>query len=110
MKNINMVVKRKTNNSSTVFVFQRCVYFNSGFLYEGSRMFTRRGIYNGEEQLFSLYRSDTSRFFLSLISEDCCPLTVFYVAVCSDEFPPENGWSHHSGVAPLPSLQYGFTR
>ena len=87
------------------------VYFNSGFLYDGRRMFTRRGIFNEGEQLFSLSRYDTGRFFLSMISEDYRPLTVLYVAVCSDEFPPENGWSLYSnGVAPSPSLQYGFTR
>ena len=86
------------------------VYFNSGFLYDGRRMFTRRGIHNGGEHLFSLVRYDTGRFFLSMISEDYRPLTVLYVAVCSDEFPPENGWSDHDGVAPSPSLQYGFAR
>ena len=86
------------------------VYFNSGFLYEGRRMFTRRGIYNGGEQLFALFGFDTSRFFLAMISEDCLPLKHFYWVECSDELPPENGWSHHSGVAPLPSLQYGFAR
>ena len=88
------------------------VYFNSGFLYEGRRMFTRRGIYNGEEQLFALFGvTITSRFIISTISKDCCPHTFFYVADCSDEFPPENGWSHFShAIAPSPSLQYGFAR
>ncbi|OEU17644.1 hypothetical protein FRACYDRAFT_238069 [Fragilariopsis cylindrus CCMP1102] len=87
------------------------VYFNSGFLYEGRRMFTRRGIYNGGEQLFSLFRFDTSHFVISLVSNDCRPLEYFYWVESSDEFPPENGWSLYSnGVAPSPSLQYGFTR
>ena len=87
------------------------VYFNSGFLYEGRRMFTRRGIYNGGEQLFSLFRFDTSHFVISLVSNDCRPLEYFYWVESSDEFPPENGWSLYSnGVAPSPSLQYEFTR
>ena len=93
------------------------IYRRDG-LFQGIAMYTRRGSYNGENCLFSMFQclvgSNIKRWFISVIPPNGRPGTNkdidFFSALVTDEcrvIPPTTGWRRSSdGENPPPSLLY----
>ena len=83
---------------------------------EGTRygvpMFAKKGIWNGNEETFSLFRNTTgTHWWISILAPVGVPRSVdFYCAPSAANYPPGQRWvAHSNGVAPAPTVECQLT-